>query len=157
MADFGVTLPDLTADTVERRLEDESLPIHIKELLRIRQKASKASTAKYQRVLNQHVRSRLYNLLVFCGAMRTGRWAGRTLQPQNLPRPKHTLEEIALAIKFFHQEAIELMDDEDVMGLASSCLRGLIVAAPGRRLVTSDYANIEGRFMAWIAGEDWKI
>jgi len=157
MADFGVTLPDLTADTVERRLEDESLPEHIKELLRIRQKASKASTAKYSRVLNQNVRGRLFNLLVFCGAMRTGRWAGRTLQPQNLPRPKHTPAEIALAIKFFHSDAIELMDPEDIMGLASSCLRGLIVAGEGRRLVTSDLANIEGRFMAWIAGEDWKI
>lgn len=157
MADFDVTLPDLTADTVERRLEDESLPEHIKELLRIRQKASKASTAKYSRVLNQNVRGRLFNLLVFCGAMRTGRWAGRTLQPQNLPRPKHTPAEIALAIKFFHCNEIELLDPEDIMGLASSCLRGLIVAGKGRRLVTSDLANIEGRFMAWIAGEDWKI
>jgi DNA polymerase bacteriophage-type len=157
MADFGVTLPDLTADTVERRLEDESLPVHIKELLRIRQKASKASTAKYQRVLNQHVGGRLFNLLVFCGAMRTGRWAGRTLQPQNLPRPKHTPEEIALAIAMFHRNAIDLHDPDDVMGLASSCLRGLIVPGAGRKLVTSDLANVEGRFMAWIAGEEWKL
>lgn len=157
LADFGVTLPDLTADTVERRLEDESLPVHIKELLRIRQKASKASTAKYKRVINQNVENRLYNLLVFCGAMRTGRWSGRTLQPQNLPRPKHTPKQIAQAIRFFHANAIELLDDEDVMGLASSCLRGLIVAAPGRKLVISDLANIEGRFMAWVAGETWKI
>jgi DNA polymerase len=157
MRDFGVTLPDLTADTVERRLEDESLPEHIKELLRIRQKASKASTAKYKRVLSQHVGGRLFNLLVFCGAMRTGRWAGRTLQPQNLPRPKHTPAEIATAIKMFKAGAIELLDPDDVMGLASSCLRGLIVAAPGRKLVTSDYANVEGRFMAWVAGEKWKL
>jgi DNA polymerase bacteriophage-type len=157
MEGFGVTLPDLTADTVERRLEDESLPWHIKELLRIRQKASKASTAKYQRVLNQHVRGRLFNLLVFCGAMRTGRWAGRTLQPQNLPRPKHEKWDIERAIERFKNGTIEAYAPDDVLGLASSALRGLIVAEPGRRLVTSDYANIEGRFMAWIAGEDWKI
>jgi len=157
MADFGVNLPDLTADTVERRLEDESLPEHIKELLRIRQKASKASTAKYQRVLNQHVGGRLFNLLVFCGAMRTGRWAGRTLQPQNLPRPKHPPWDIAHAIKRFQNGTIDAYAPDDVLGLASSALRGLIVAGKGRRLVTADLANIEGRFMAWIAGEEWKL
>jgi DNA polymerase len=157
MESFGVTMPDLTADTVERRLEDESLPEHIKELLRIRQKASKASTAKYQRVLNQHVRGRLFNLLVFCGAMRTGRWAGRTLQPQNLPRPKHETWDIAHAIKRFQNGTITDYAPEEVLGLASSALRGLIIAGPGRRLVSADLANIEGRFMAWVAGETWKI
>lgn len=157
MADFGVSLPDLTADTVERRLEDESLPVHIKELLRIRQKASKASTAKYKRVLSQEVDGRLYNLLVFCGALRTGRFAGRTFQPQNLPRPNYTPTEIALAIRMFYSNSIELLDPEDIMGLASSCLRGLLVAEKGNKLVTSDYANVEGRFMAWVAGEAWKL
>jgi DNA polymerase len=157
MSDFGVNLPDLTADTVERRLEDESLPEHIKELLRIRQKASKASTAKYSRVLNQHVNGRLFNLLVFCGAMRTGRWAGRTLQPQNLPRPRHEAWDIAHAIKCFQNGTIEQYAPDDVLGLASSALRGLIVAEKGRKLVTADLANIEGRFMAWIAGEEWKL
>jgi len=156
MQGMGVSLPDLTADTVERRLEDESLPNHIKELLRIRQRASKASTAKCQRVLNQHVRGRLFNLLVFCGALRTGRWAGRTIQPQNLPRPKHSPAQISQAIRWFNMGHIDLLSDDDVMGLAASCLRGLIIPAKGRKLVVSDLANIEGRFMAWIAGEDWK-
>lgn len=157
MSDFGVHLPDLTADTVERRLEDEALPEHIKELLRIRQKASKASTAKYKRVLSQHVSGRLRNLLVFCGAMRTGRWAGRTLQPQNLPRPKHQQWDIDEAIKRFSRGDIDAYAEDDVLELGSSCLRGLIVAEPGNKLVVSDLANIEGRFMAWIAGEDWKL
>lgn len=159
MRDYGVHLPDLKADTVERRLEDESLPEHIKELLRIRQQASKASTAKYQRALNQHVNGRLRNLLVFCGASRTGRWAGRTLQPQNLPRPKHKPWQIALAIELFCDGTINECEwsKDDVMGLASSCLRGMIIAEPGRRLVISDLANVEGRYMAWIAGELWKL
>ncbi len=157
MADYGVNLPDLTADTVERRLEDESLPEHIKELLRVRQQASKASTAKYQRVLNQHVNGRLCNLLVFCGAARTGRWAGRTLQPQNLPRPKHEQWDIAHAITRFHDGTIVDYAPDDILGLASSCLRGLIVAGDGRKLVVSDLANIEGRIVAWVAGEHWKL
>ena len=157
MADYGVDLPDLTADTVERRLEDESLPAHIQELLRVRQQASKASTAKYQRVLNQHVDGRLRNLLVFCGAARTGRWAGRTLQPQNLPRPKHEQWDIEHAITRFHDGTIADYAPDEVLGLASSALRGLIISAPGRRLVVSDLANIEGRIVAWIAGESWKL
>jgi len=157
IADEGVSLPDLTADTVERRLEDESLPHHIKELLRVRQQASKASTAKYQRAINQNVNGRLRNLLVFCGAARTGRWAGRTLQPQNLPRPRHKQWEIDLAIRMFRQGEIDLYNQDDVLGLASSCLRGLIVAAEGRKLVTSDLKNIEGRIIAWVAGEQWKL
>jgi DNA polymerase len=154
---YGVSLPDLTADTVERRLEDESLPTHIKELLRIRQQASKASTAKFQRAINQHVDGRMRNLLVFCGAMRTGRWAGRTLQPQNLPRPKHKQWAIDLAIELFRSGDIDMYDPDDTLGLASSCLRGLIIAEKGRKLVVSDYANIEGRDMAWVAGEQWKL
>lgn len=157
MADYGVTLPDLTADTVERRLEDESLPEHIKELLRVRQQASKASTAKYKRVLAQSVLGRLRNLLVFCGATRTGRWAGRTFQPQNLPRPKHKQWQIDDAIKFFQQDLMELYDPDEVLALAASCLRGLMIAAKGHKLSVADLANIEGRVMAWIAGEDWKL
>jgi len=89
--------------------------------------------------------------------MRTGRWAGRTLQPQNLPRPKHEPWDIAHAIKRFQKGTIEDYAPDDVLGLASSALRGLIISEPGRRLVTADLANIEGRFMAWVAGEDWKI
>lgn len=157
MADYGVDLPDLTADTVERRLNDETLPEHIKELLRIRQQASKASTAKYQRVLNQHVEGRLCNLLVFCGASRTGRWAGRTIQPQNLPRPKHKQAVIDAAIRMFQLDEVDLFDPDDVLGLASSALRGMFVAGEGRKFVVADLANIEGRFMAWIAGETWKL
>jgi DNA polymerase len=157
MSEYGVNLPDLTADTVERRLEDESLPQHIKELLRVRQQASKASTAKYQRVLNQHVEGRLCNLLVFCGASRTGRWAGRTLQPQNLPRPKHQQWDIEHAITRFHDGTIADYAPDEILGLASSALRGLIVSAPGRKLVVSDLANIEGRIVAWVSGERWKL
>ena len=156
-AEYGVTLPDLTADTVERRLEDENLPEHIKELLRIRQDASKSSGSKYKRALNQHVGGRLRNLLVFCGASRTGRWAGRTFQPQNLPRPKHAPWDINLAIEAFRAGTIEDYTQTDVLGLANSSLRGIMVSADGRRLVAADLANIEGRKMAWLAGEKWKL
>lgn len=157
LADYGVDLPDLTADTVERRLGDENLPEHVKELLRVRQQVSKASTAKYSRVLDYSVAGRLRNLLVFCGAARTGRWAGRTIQPQNFPRGSHKPLEVEQAIVAFQNDAIELLNPDECLALASSCLRGLFVAEEGRKLCVADLANIEGRDMAWIAGEQWKL
>ena len=156
-ADYGVTLPDLTADTVERRLEDESLPEAIKELLRIRQQASKASTAKYARVGNMQLDGRLRGLLLFCGAARTGRWAGRVFQPHNLPRPKHTQSDIDTFIALTRMGAGEIFNPAETMGLAASSLRGLIVAPDGRKLLWADLAGIEPRKMAWLAGEEWKL
>lgn len=155
---FGVDLPDLTADTVARRLEDESLPETVKELLRARQQASKNSAAKCKRILESEVGGRLNGLLVFCGAARTGRWAGRLFQPQNLPRPKHEQDIIDFAIEKFKDGSIDDLEIIDgVMSLASSTLRGLMVAALGHQLVVSDLANIEGRILAWLAGEKWKL
>lgn len=156
-ADYGVTLPDLTADTVERRLEDESLPEAIKELLRIRQQASKSSTAKYARVGNMQIGGRLRGLLLFCGAARTGRWAGRVFQPHNLPRPKHEQHDIDTFIALTRMGAGDIFNPAETMGLAASSLRGLIVAPTGRKLLWADLAGIEPRKMAWLAGEDWKL
>jgi DNA polymerase len=155
-AEHGVDLPDLKADTVQRRLDDPELPDYVKELLRIRQKASKASTSKYKRVLEQEVAGRLYFLLQYCGALRTGRWAGRSVQPQNLPRPAHDFDEVLFAIDAVLQGAEDVLLD-DIMGIMSSAIRSVLVAAPGRKLCVSDLANIEGRTLAWIAGEEWKL
>jgi len=157
LRDCGLELPDLTADTVERRLNDDSVPGYLKELLRIRQQGSKSSTAKYQRVERQNLNGRLHNMLLLCGASRTGRWSGRTIQPQNLPRPKHKKDEIENAIAMFKAGGADLYAPDDIMGLASSALRGVLVPSAGNKLLTADYANIEGRFVAWVVGEDWKI
>lgn len=158
LAAYGVDLPDMTADTIKRRLADETLPAPIKELLTIRQEAAKSSTTKYQRVLDCEMSGRLYNLLVCWGAARTGRMAGRLFQPQNLPRPKHAQFIIDRAIELFHREDFLALEDlGGTMGLASSCLRSLMVAAEDHKLVVADLSSIEGRVMAWAAGEDWKV
>jgi len=155
---YGVTLPDMKADTLERRLDDPDLPEPVKDLLRNRLQASSTTAAKYKRILaGVSSDGYLRGLLQFCGASRTGRWAGRMLQPQNLYRPpKHLKNQIDLGIEAIKAGGADLLFD-NVMELVASCVRGAIVAPPGKKLVVSDLSNIEGRKAAWLAGELWKL
>ncbi len=156
LAEFGVDLPDLRADTLERRLEDPELPEYVKELLRIRLQASKSSSTKYKRLLQMEVGGRLYGTLQYCAANRTRRWGGRGFQPQNLPRPSLRPKEIEVAIAAM-KGGFEDLVLPNVMEAASSAIRGVIVAPKGKRLPVSDLSNIEGRKLAWLAGEEWKL
>lgn len=97
---YGVLLPDLQISTLERRIDDPDLPVELRELLAVRLQASKSSASKYKRVLSGvSADGRVRGLMVFCGASRTGRWAGRLLQPQNLPRPTIKNDEIERGIE----------------------------------------------------------
>ena len=154
---YGVSLHDLTTSTIERRLNDPDLPDGLKELLAVRQQASTTSTSKYKALLNRVSRDgRLRGTLQFMGAYRTGRWAGRGFQPQNLTRPTLEQWEIDAGIEAIKSGTVDLVTD-NIMQLTSNTLRGCICAPEGRKLVVSDLSNIEGRVLAWLAGEDWKI
>ena len=84
---YGITLPDVTSARVAGLLDDRDLPEKLKELLHIRLQSNKTSSAKYKRVLQgMNTDNRLRGLLQFNGASRTGRWAGRLFQPQNICR-----------------------------------------------------------------------
>ncbi|CAI0908256.1 bifunctional 3'-5' exonuclease/DNA polymerase [Serratia quinivorans] len=160
---FGVELPDMQKSTLERRINDPDLPAPLRELLTIRLAACTTSTSKYK-ALMKGVSSdgRLRGTLQFCGASRTGRWAGRLFQPQNLPRPLFAIgqpdqqEQIDQGIEALKLGVADLLYD-NVMELISSALRGCIMAPPGKKLVVSDLSNIEGRFLVWLAGEEWKL
>lgn len=107
---YGVGLPDLQISTLERRIEDPDLPIELRELLAVRLQASKTSVSKYKRVINGvSSDGRLRGLLAFCGALRTGRWAGRLWQPQNLARPTIKNKEIELWIEALKNDAEDLV------------------------------------------------
>lgn len=112
LAQFGVELPDLRKATLERRLGDENIPEEVKELLRIRLMATVTSTAKYNALLRSTSSDgMLRGTLQFCGASRTGRWAGRLFQPQNIARGTLSWEEIEEAIEVFKAGCADLVYD----------------------------------------------
>lgn len=154
---YGVSLPDMQKSTLERRINDDSLPLAVRELLAIRLQASTTSTAKYA-ALAKGVSSdgRLRGTLQFNGASRTGRWAGRLFQPQNLPRPTLKQDVIDEGIETLKIGCADMFY-ENVMELTSSAIRGCICAPEGKKLVVADLSNIEGRALAWLAGETWKL
>lgn len=155
---YGVNLPDMRKSTIERRLNDPELPDAVRELLAIRLAAATTSTSKYNSLLRSVCcDSKLRGTLQFDGATRTRRWSGRLFQPQNLPRPTHKQKDIDFAIEAIKEEALDLFEPEDIMGLCSSSVRGCIIAPPGKKLVVSDLSNIEGRKGAWFANEEWKL
>ncbi len=154
---YGVELPDMQRSTLERRIADPDLPSAVKELLAIRLQASTTSTSKYKALMKGVSHDgRLRGTLQFCGASRTGRWAGRLFQPQNLPRPSLKQEQIDEGIEALKAGCADLLFD-NIMELTSSALRGCIIAPTGKKLVVSDLSNIEGRMLSWLAGEEWKL
>lgn len=110
LQEYGIAFADLKGSTVEKALEDADLPKELKQLLAVRLDASKTSVSKYRRVINGvSADARLRGLLAFCGALRTGRWAGRLWQPQNTPRPTIEDWEIELWIEAFKNDAEDLV------------------------------------------------
>ena len=165
LAEHGVDLPDLTDSTVQRRLDDSSLPDAVRELLALRQQSSRTSTGKYRTLLGcVDTDGRMRGTITYAGASRTGRWAGNRFQPHNLPRPRvGTLRDeaitdtIAACIEAIRQGVYDLVAPYPLPEVAASAVRGCVVARPGYRLTIGDYANVEGRALAWLAGEHAKL
>lgn len=153
----GIALPDMRADTLERRLADDSLPRPVRQLIETRLEISQTSTSKYKKLLDYAgPEDRVRGTLQFCGAQRTGRWAGRGPQLQNLARPTMEQSDIDAAIDAFLAGCADLIDAH-VTTAAVNVLRGVFTAPVRRILCGADLANIEGRALAWAAGEAWKL
>lgn len=166
-ANENLELPDTTSDTLEWFIKrDKTLSDRARRVLTIIKEVNRTSTNKYATML-KHVDpddERARENLVYCGAERTGRFAGKGIQVHNLPKGRFTLKISKEEIKAGKQieygvadimsqdlEFCEMMHG-DVMNLIASCLRGTIIASPGKELVWADYAAIEARCILWEAG-----
>ena len=154
--DQACYVEDMTKGTLAAALQDADLPPGTRELLEIRQQAAATSPAKYKTILNATSSDgRIRGLIQFCGASRSGRDAGRTFQPQNLPRPTLPADEVERGIAAIKADCEDMLFD-NVSEICVNAVRGCLVAEPGNKLLVADLSNIEGRILAWLAGEEWK-
>ena len=156
MAEQGIETESLTKDTVSALLK-ESIPENIKEVLRVRQAMGKTSTKKYQAMLDAVCEDdRVRGLLQFYGS-RTGRWAGRLVQVQNLPQ--NHMQDLDLARELVRDRDFDTL--ELLYGATSKVLSELIrttfIPSEGKTFVVSDFSAIEARVIAWLAGEKWRL
>lgn len=142
-------IPDLLAaadsDVVER-------------MLCIRQEMSKTSTKKYEAMEKAAcANNRVHGLLQFYGANRTGRWAGRLVQVQNLPQNHiNDLDYARTLVKSGDLDMIEMMYG-NVPDTLSQLIRTAFIAKPGHTFIVCDFSAIEARVIAWLAGEQWRL
>jgi len=163
----GVQTDSVAKDVVEELLGGgtAAMPPLARRVLEIRKEAAKSSTAKLD-AFRQRVSAdgRMRENLLYHGAG-TGRWAGRGVQLQNLPRPELDAPGVTQAIQIIKRTDLSVDQRieriEFLLGSAptvvADCLRGCLIAENGHTLRVADYSNIEGRGGAWVAGENWKM
>jgi DNA polymerase bacteriophage-type len=130
----------------------------INRVIEIRKELAKTSVKKYEAMMDtKGDDQRIRGLLQFNGANRTGRWAGRLVQVQNLPQ--NHIDDLTFArgiIKGGDCETMAVFYD-NIPSVLSQCIRTAFIAEPGHRFIVSDFSAIEARVIAWLAGEKWRL
>ena len=152
----GTDLPNLQKATVEEALRREDIPDNARRVLEIRQQMGKTSVRKYAAMQAAKCGDdRIRGLTQFYGASRTGRWAGRLVQMQNLPRNYlKTLDYARNLVKARNYEGIRLLYG-NVPDTLSQLIRTAFIPSEGHKFVVADFSAIEARVIAWLAGEQW--
>lgn len=152
----GVDAQDVTKDTVSALLAGSDISDTVRRVLEIRQELGKASVKKYDAMADvADDRERMSGLMQVYGAGRTGRYAGRLVQPQNLPR--NYLKTLDLARGWAREgNAVALkMIYGNVMDTVSQLARTAFIPSEGHKFVVADFSAIEARVIAWLAREQW--
>ncbi|MDA5386972.1 DNA polymerase [Loigolactobacillus backii] len=160
LADQGYPFKTLGKATVQEALDKGDLSNMVAEALRLRLSLSNSSTKKYQTMIGAAGDDgRVHGLMQFYGANRTGRWAGRLVQVQNLPRNYLDPELLDFArecVKAGRPEDIDLIYDS-VPDTLKQLIRTALVPAAGNKLVICDFSAIEARVISWFANETWSL
>ena len=156
LAEQGVHMDNLQKATVEETLARETLPQNVRRILEIRQQLGKTSIKKYTAMQTAKCEDgRIRGLTQFYGANRTGRWAGRLVQLQNLPRNYlKTLDYARNLVKAQNYDGIRLLYG-NVPDTLSQLIRTAFIPSEGHKFVVADFSAIEARVIAWLAGEQW--
>ncbi len=153
----GMEVESLNKDTVPNLLKQTD-NTKVQRVLEIRQELAKTSVKKYEAMARSVCcDSRIRGLYQFYGANRSGRWAGRQVQVQNLPQNK--LKDLDLARRLLRSgnyEALELLFDS-VPDVLSQLIRTTIIAGKDKRFIVADFSAIEARIIAWLAEEEWRM
>ena len=154
----GEEVAALRKDTVAKMLARDDNSPQIQRMLEIRQELGKTSTKKYDAIEQAVCQDgRVRGLLQFYGANRTGRWAGRLVQVQNLPRTYTEPLELARdLVKGRKLDALKCIYGS-VPDTLSQLIRTAFIAAPGNVLIDADFSAIEARVISWLAGEEWRL
>lgn len=150
----------LHTDTLGKKTVTELLktaPERLREVLLLRQQFAKSSVKKYQAMENAVCSDgRARGMFQFYGANRTGRWAGRLIQMQNLPQNHLSdLSQARALVRTGNREAVKLLY-EDIPDTLSQLIRTAFVAPEGKKFIVADFSAIEARVIAWMAGETWR-
>ena len=134
------------------------VPGDMKEVLQLRQKTAKSSVRKYQAMANAVCSDgRAHGMFQFYGANRSGRWAGRIIQLQNLPQNHMPdLAEARTLVKAGDYDAVDMLYDS-VPDVLSELIRTAFIPKMGYKFIVADFSAIEARVLAWLAGEKWRI
>lgn len=153
-----VELTDLRKATVSEMLNRDNNSPDVQRMLEIRQELGKTSTKKYNAIKSCVCPdNRVRGLLQFYGANRTGRWAGRLVQVQNLPRTYTDPIELARDLVTDRRTQAVRMIYGNVSDTLSQLIRTAFVASPGNVLIDADFSAIEARVISWLAGEKWRL